>query len=278
MCYLRIYLLLGLLLACQNQASLDKQEGAFFGNKNAPSDSLSKPGIRNPSRTVLKDTILNDTSFISRTTGADAYYQAVFLDVDKESGQSAKLLNFSFGEFYGKIYKNLRERLEKPGPLRAPTWPDYDLPHYWLPLYQYKGQLYLYAPCDLAKAGKIIIRKDEYIYWIMMGPHPMRIFSVSKPAPHVYQLIRGSLTEANHACDTTRIHIIDPLTKLAVFEQLHWGGEQKQYRLYIPLQSAAHYDLAVNYCPRQKVIEYPFEPIDFEALLAFEKLSEESPK
>ena len=216
------------------------------------------------SRTPDTLTIKNkktDTIFIYREV-TDNYYHAIFIDTHKKSEHFNWLTNFEFNDFEEKSYNANKEATieERPGIFKNNN--THDLPQNWLPLYKYKQDYYLYAPSDWGNAGKRIINNQEFIYWYMDGPYPVPIISVDKASETRYTLTTMNPFDPNEKHAQITIHIIDPMTKMAVFE-----FSDRNYQLYVPAENAEKFDLIVNHCEEQKQREYQFDEINYEELI-----------
>ncbi len=209
---------------------------------------------------VLEDTVLNDTFFIYKKITKD-YYHAVYIDSEKNPKIYNRLINFN--ELQQNTYDTLNKTSTDKNLLKSSTFITSGLPKNWLPLYQYKNNYFLYAPCDWGTAGRRVITDREFIYWDMMGLHSVSLISSNQPSDYTYEIITENMSREKSERTKIIIHIIDPDTKMAIFEFYDINTK----KLYIPVESAARYGLIVNDCRNQKQFEYKFEEIDFSKLL-----------
>lgn len=99
----------------------------------------------------------------------------------------------------------------------------------------------------------------------MDGPTPNRLTNVKKTDGRTWQFSMLN----NYPPKTTGkviVHIIDPQTKLAVWEfaQAH---QASTYDLYIPRENASNFDMIVSECLQHKTAEFQFDDVDYAKLL-----------
>jgi hypothetical protein len=214
---------------------------------------------------LTTDSKTEDTIFIHRKVTKD-YYHAIYIDKNKDSKHFRELANFEFDKWQKESYQAAKDAInhEKPGSFK--TQKTFDLPQNWLPLYKYNDNYYLYAPSDWGNAGRRIINNQEVIYWHMDGPYPVPLLAVNKSSDTKY--ILTTLNPFDHSTKPSQItiHIVDPLTKMAVFEFFNEPDDYR-YQLYVPAAHAHDFDLIVNYCKEQKQTEYIFDKVDYEKIL-----------
>ncbi len=260
-----LVLIILLLSSCKNGQETEPKKLSHFDDSTKSIKEVidtSKSEFSKPLN-ILEDTVLNDTSFIYRKVTNDVYH-GIYIDHKKKSENYNRLINFNFAKRQQKTYDNLSKKVNSKKTLKSNS--NLGLPRNWLPLYMYENNFYLYAPCDWGTAGRRIITDQEFIYWNMMGPHPVQIISVKKTSEKEFKLITRHLNPKKKNTTQILIHIVNLDTKLAVFE----FPDRKinyRYELYIPVESADKYSLIVNDCRSRKQLEYKSDNIDYVELL-----------
>ena len=140
----------------------------------------------------------------------------------------------------------------------------HNLPTHWLPLKSYNNNYYLYKPSDWGNLGRRIINHEAFVYWYMDGPMAYQIENVKEINEQKIELT-VKYWYFDHS-EKIIIHILDPITQLAVFE-FETGERKYKYQLYTPVESAPLYGIIVNYSPSFKNMEFPSEVIDYTSLL-----------
>lgn len=64
--------------------------------------------------------------------------------------------------------------------------------------------------------------------------------------------------------EVLNIYLVDEKNKIAVW-QYKDEGENWRYRLFVAKEQALNFDLIVNYCDRQKQLEFDFDEIDYKS-------------
>ncbi|TCS88922.1 hypothetical protein EDD80_102113 [Anseongella ginsenosidimutans] len=208
----------------------------------------------------------NDTIFIFRKV-TEWYYHAIYIEKDKKSETYKRAIDFSFEEWDRRNYRSQKALVEREAPGSFVKRETFDLPQNWLPLYKYKDKYYLYDPSD-GQCSRTMIKSREYISWGMEGPGPWPMKSVKKISDTRYTLeLLNPFDHLPSVFNHITIHIIDPETKMAIFEYTSQDGFYHFYRLFIPAAHASNFDLIVNYCDKQRQMEFQFEKIDYAKLL-----------
>jgi hypothetical protein len=213
---------------------------------------------------ILADTFFNDTMFIQRKVATD-YYYAIYIDTTRQSAAFYRLTDFSFSKSDTLTYQQGYQHLKSMHPKSFNKKNETNLPKNWLPVYRYKDQYYLYAPCDWGAARRRMINDSSLVDWSMEGPAPRSIQSIKRANKNKYVLDLTGHGENDKL--TITIHTIDPTTKLSAFE-FAYEPDNFLYELYVPAENAKHYPMIVNYCPTEKHTEFNFDKIDFEELLS----------
>ncbi len=94
---------------------------------------------------------------------------------------------------------------------------------------------------------------------------PVPLISVNKETNNRYKLKTANLYDRGSS--ETIIHIVDPITKMAVFENTYGSYNDKMYQMFVPADKAKNYEMIVNYCTTQKQAEFRFDKTDFEKIL-----------
>ena len=138
----------------------------------------------------------------------------------------------------------------------------------WLPLYQYKGALYLYEPCDKGSRDRLELRPRMLLHYYMDGPAVELLQEVSKESATWYRIVTYLCGPEGRDPDLYQVHLLDKAGQLAVWE--HVGTpEAERYELRVTPAGAAAYNLIINECPENKESEWDgFETIDFKKLLS----------
>jgi hypothetical protein len=136
----------------------------------------------------------------------------------------------------------------------------------WLPLYQYKGKLYLYSPCDGGNSNKRTITDSTLIFWYLEGPYPYIIKSFNKVSDGKYQItsIDAFNNEDVNFKPEDLVIEFDDTRNIAIWKYGSLHKEDYVYRIFVPLEYATKFELIVNYCPQNKHGEFEFEKIDIQ--------------
>jgi hypothetical protein len=222
---------------------------------------------KGPDRKVVipvKEAQLTDTVFIERDTTQD-YYHAVYIEKDRLAKTYKALQNFKYDHndsiAYNAGYKVLKVRYRKPLKKYNIT----GLPKEWLPLYLYKGNYYLYSPCNTANIGMRVLTDSTLIYYSLDGPEPKPILDFKKLNTNKYALKSLPIYQFVKSSNII-IYIIDPEKMIAVWEDKTLP-EAYRYKLYVAKESAGNFDMVVNQSVNTKLPEYQFDKVDFKALL-----------
>jgi hypothetical protein len=226
--------------------------------------SCGSPGTPVPAIPVksdLYDTLLHDTVFLERHLTND-YYHAVYVETDTASEKFRELLtplkpdseeimaayqSASDGKYYSK-------KVKMNG-----------LPSNWLPVHQYNGKLHLYFPPDLSTINKTTIT-DSLFVSLSFDYTLMPLEDIQKVDENTYD-VRVIPPVYNQQLNRLIIHIIDPVTQLAVWE---YPGQDAslRYGLYIPVKKAHLLPLISHVTSGEKPRTFErFDRIDYGKLL-----------
>jgi hypothetical protein len=205
-----------------------------------------------------------DTVFIEKDTTKD-YYHTVYIEKDRGAKAYKALQDFKYDHndsiAYNAGYKVLKVRYSKPLKKYNIT----GLPKEWLPLYLYKGNYYLYSPCNTANMGMRVLTDSTLIYYSLDGPEPKPILDFKKLNANKYALKSLPIYQFVKSSNIT-IYIIDPEKMIAVWEDKTLP-EAYRYQLYVAKENAGNFDMVINQSVNTKLPEYHFDKIDFRALL-----------
>jgi len=202
-----------------------------------------------------------DTTFLfKKMVGGELH--TVFIDNHADSKYYDPISYFGFRSFDERSYqystayfKKHNLTLTKVKPVIASTQ--------WVALEQYKGDFYVYHPCDFNAHSRKSVNDSTFIDWTGEGPVANKILEQRKIDNKTYLF---KLTGIVHPERTLVIHLIDPQKGIAVFEE-STAGEEKGYYLMIAADKIKSVPIIVNYCDRQKQVEWQFGEPDFKALL-----------
>lgn len=202
-----------------------------------------------------------DTTFLLKeTVGGELH--TVFIDHNEGSKYYDRISYFRFRSFDDQSYqystaylKKHNLTLTKAKPCIASTQ--------WVALEQYKGDFYVYHPCDFNSHSRKSVNDSTFIDWTGEGPVANKILEQRKMDNKTYLF---KLTGIEHPERTLVMHLIDPQKGIAVFEESNAGGE-KMYYLMIAADKIKSVPVIVNYCDRRKQLEWPFDEPDFKTLL-----------
>lgn len=258
---LLIILLLFALFSCNNKENSSESVDIKDEVNTIPSETIN----HTPYAIELKDTVLNDTTFIHRKITND-FYHAIYIDTSQNSKYYNWLTNFDFDESESETYNDYYSYHKKKHSYDK-RLKNSNLLGGWLPIHQYKDKYYLYAPSEGGAIGRRIINDSAFVYWYMDGPFPTPLISIKKKAKSHYILKMNDFGYGKREEEEIlEIYQIDPKTRLSVFffpEEI----ERYRYQLYVPKENAHYFDMVVNYCNSQKQLELEFDKIDFQALL-----------
>lgn len=206
---------------------------------------------------------VNDTLFLVREITKD-YYHAVYIEKNRQSAEYKRLLNFKmdtteaagYHESYLSFKQKVKSRLKKASIAGLPTQ--------WMPAYRYQNKYYIYSPSEWGNIDRRIITDSTIVYWDMEDPFP-ELLSLTGHIGNTYTF-KTSHYMSGAKSSKLVIHIVDTVTKLAVWEDFSQPLPYR-YGLYIPRGQATRLDMIVNYCAQNKVFEFQFDKIDYAALL-----------
>ncbi len=251
-------ILIPLLLICMcagKQVAAISTSGKIDNNQTARVANTFSGDINKADTIIIHKEITND------------YRHIIYIDQSHDSQEYKWLVDFQFNEDNRSTYEVNYEYFKKEKAASFKKQKSVGLPKHWLPVYSYKNAYYLYAPSDWGNAGRRIVNDSAFVYWYMDGPYPVPLQSVNKVNKYKYVLsIADHLHNDNDSITTLTLHIIDPKSKLTIFEFSNASGNS-HYQLYIPVENADKFDMIINHCNNQKQMEYNFEKVDYVKLL-----------
>jgi len=204
-----------------------------------------------------------DTTFLLREITKDDYH-AIYIEKNREAKYYKQLVEFTMdaGNIagYNSAYQSLKQKVKHPFKKSDLA----GLPKEWMPLYRYKGKYYLYKPSEWGSIDRRIITDSTIVYWSMEEPYP-ELLNLTSHTVNTYTFTTSNYM-TNAAPSQLIIHIIDPVNKIAVWEDRSRPLPYR-YGLYISRATARNFDMIVNYTPYNKAIEFEFDKIDYPALL-----------
>jgi hypothetical protein len=206
---------------------------------------------------------MGDTVFLFREHTPELYH-AIYIEKDRSSSHYGWMTDFGWDEDSQTAYDQGLEYFIARSKLKYRPKPT-GLPRNWLPLFLHDGRFVLYAPSDRGNARKRIINDSAFVFWYMDGPTPAPIMGVDSLDARTRELKLMHLADPSQHPDRLVIHLLDTIPLMAVFEFVNEPLDDR-YCLYTPVESAADFDMVVNYS-HTKRLDYAFEPIDYAWLL-----------
>lgn len=124
----------------------------------------------------------------------------------------------------------------------------------YIPIYQYRGKYYLYAPCDWIWHKTITIRNDSVV--IRMGEEIIS-YKIQNKKKGNYHLQDSGVKLS--------IKIIDKKKGTSIVK-LGSPNSADNYFLMVNAYKSGKYPVIVNSCPYNKAEEFEFDNIDLEKL------------
>jgi len=213
--------------------------------------------------------VLNDTTFIYRRLGQAPH--KIYIETNRKS-KFYKNLDYIFDKkknYRFEYYFERKQELLKENKDTFKVQKDFDLPEKWLPLYQFKDELYLYKPCDGMSLWGLLFNKMEYVYLFCEGATPVPYISFKKQSANEYVFEVQNIYLSDEEIRRVNIEIIDEQSKLTLF----YFSDEDFFQFYIPLENAYLFDMIINES-RNKEMEYEFKPTDVEKMkLKYKNLS-----
>lgn len=203
----------------------------------------------------------SDKTFLSKDT-IEGELQSIYIDFNSKSELYKRIAYFQLLDFDDESYqysldyfKENKLELSKVKPLIP--WKN------WVSLKQYKGEFYVYHPCDFLFHFRQSINDTTLIDWTGEGPLANKIIEQQKIDRNTYSFLLNGINGQNRKII---IHIINAEKGIAVFEETSSGCVVNLY-LMIAAEKITSVPLIVNNCPYQKQRELIFDAINFQSLL-----------
>lgn len=230
------------------------------------SEASSKADQKDSTQTdqhVITDSFIgqaNDTLHQNRTT---EFFHAIYIERNQEAKAFQRLLNFDFDDFEREANRESYREFNKRFPASNNKVDLQGLPEQWLPVFLYQNQFFLYAPCDWGNARRRIISDSAVINWYMDGPMPFPILGFHQPSATESQLRLINPFNPPQQPRTLTITELDAETGLSVWS---YDDQASEFQLYVPLQSAAAFELIVNHCEKNKQLEFEFDDVSLDSI------------
>lgn len=187
---------------------------------------------------------ITDTIFLVKEKN-DSDVHEIFIEPYKSSKNYKSIISFSsFPKTSDKnriIYKNL--------------------PQKWIPLYSYKGNYYVYLPCDFSFNQKISLYNKNIFF---------EDFELYSYHINLYQKIKNKYIIHYNGFEKSKtkleISIINKEKGIAIFKHIR-NSNKIDYKLMVDSNKANLFPLIVNECKYNKTIEFEFDSLDFEKMI-----------
>ena len=202
-----------------------------------------------------------DTIFLKRVLEDTPYhfYNAIYIDTTIKVGNRKSIIDFSFDNHDSTTY--FRE-LETLKPLKKIAGLPKDFPRKWVLLYKYKDEYYTYVPSEAGENFKFEITDSTTIDYSMEGPQPSKVNNIKVLTARKILILRNNYWKGK----TVDINIIDKDKGIAIFTFSTKYNKSGYKTLMVSIDKIQNFKTIINYCKTDKVREFEFDKIDFEAL------------
>jgi hypothetical protein len=187
--------------------------------------------------------------------------QSIFIDLNNKSKFYQELNNFEFDKAISYQYSLhfLKEQSIKISKqeLKIPS-------KNWISIKKYRGNYYVYKPCDSLFQNKKSINDSTFIDFTSEGPIVNSIIAQKNNSSSVYQF---ELSGIYHKERTLTIYMLDFKKGIALFETSDYHSEEKEYELFVAAEKMYLYPIIVNQCYYHKQHEFFFDTPDFKQIL-----------
>jgi hypothetical protein len=204
---------------------------------------------------LLAQKAIKDTIFILKDT-VEGHVQTIFIDDNRESLLYEEISHFEFQHFDKISYNNSIDYFKEHNITLTKAKPVIPLTN-WVTLKQYKGQYYVYHPCDFLFHFQQSINDTTFIYWTGEGPVANKIIEQKKINSGTYKFLLTGINDHNRSLI---IHILNKKKGIAIFEEK--VGERRTVYFMIAANKIRRVPIIVNHCPKQKQLELEFDAID----------------
>lgn len=209
---------------------------------------------------AYSQTTKSDTIFLLKDK-AEGTSQSIFIDPSNKSAFYNQLTNLEVNKSISYDYSlnyliENHLQLEKVGNI---------IPfNQWISLKKYRGEYYVYKPCDWYTRNDKSINDSTFIDFTGEGPIANKIILQKKINPTTFQY---ELTGIYHKERTLTIYIVDQKKGIALFETSDYHSEEKEYELFVSAEKIHLFPLIVNQCEFHKQHEFFFDTPDFKQIL-----------
>jgi len=191
----------------------------------------------------------------------DTVQNKVFIDPDKNSKYYDYLTDFSYNKaYFSETIKYLKDATKRSAKSNKLT----TLPKKWIPLFVYKGNYYVYCPCDGIFDYKVLITDEFVCETDAMGMNASQFNSIKKIDDKTYVNPENNYNWNEH--DLT-IRIVDVQKGIAIFSSKRNSDNTLHHRLMVDASKIKLFPLIKNFCPGGKEMEFDFDRPEFEKLL-----------
>lgn len=210
---------------------------------------------------LFGQSLINDTLFFYQ----DSLYgsrQSIFIDHNKNNKFYLKIGTFSFGDFDNQSY-DYSINYFKDNNIVLKKRKIKGIASKWVILQQYKGNFYLYHPCDFLFHYRVSITDTTFIDWTGEGPVANKIIHFKRIDSKTFDFELSGIYDQNQKL---RIHIIDNKKGIAIFEKIFDGRANIRY-LMADADKIRNIPIFVNNCEYEKQLEQEFDAPDYDKLL-----------
>jgi len=183
----------------------------------------------------------NDTVFIERDSLLGTA-QSIYFDSNRNSKFYDIINNWEFSGHDSVSYKNSTDYFMKNNQRLTKRTPIIPITK-WVILRQYKGEYYVYCPCDFLFHHMTSINDTTYVDWTGEGPFANKIIKQKKINNYTYKF---KLTGIYYNDRVLKIRIIDYDKGIAVFKEKR-GADKRRY-LMIASDKIKSVPIIVNSC------------------------------
>jgi hypothetical protein len=195
----------------------------------------------------------NDTVFIQRDSLLGTA-QSIYFDSNSNSKFYDRINNWEFGKYDTASYKYSTDYLKENNLILVKRKPIIPISK-WVILKQYKGNFYVYHPCNFISHYKASINDTTYIDWTGEGPEASKIIKQKKISGNTFKF---KLTGANYKDRVLKIHIIDSNKGIAEFKAKNKGDAKRHYFM-IAADKINSVPIIVHNCEVQLELELLFD-------------------
>lgn len=207
-----------------------------------------------------------DTIFLKRSIyqyGDSSFKYSIYhaIYIDSNYGSTLKtVIDQCFNQIDSSSYQESLQQFHRKTFKKFPIKDQFPLK--WVELFQYKDEYYTYDPSDFGNLYKFQMTDSTTLDYYMDGP------GISFIQKANFEKFKLDLTLQNYwKGKKMTINMIDTARGIAIFT---FGPTKNNSNIEKKLMVSANkmhlYKTVVNYCPTDKMDEFEFDNIDFEAL------------